>query len=109
MRIEQFVPKSQTQLEAVKFTGGIDNGREIMAWIINAGGMAEWREEDHGDWNRCGMREHIRIIKGGGTRYAYVGDFIFKDETTGDFKAQKKVAFESQYICLTTLDNAIAA
>jgi hypothetical protein len=94
--VEKFVPKSQFELEAVEFTGGIDNGRDVMVWVIGHGGTAEWREEDPGTWNRAGMREHIRIIKGSATMFAYVGDYIFKDGHHG-FRPLRKAVVNSEY------------
>lgn len=103
MIIEHFVPKSQYGIEAVEFTGGIDNGREVMVWIINGGGMAEWREEYLGDQTHCGLREHIRIIKGGGVMCAYPGDYIYKDEKTGEYKTQRRVVIEAKYDRVSSL------
>lgn len=83
MFVEQFAPKPEVNLEAVQFEGGVDNGKEIVSWIVAGGGQAIWVEENRGEWNRCGMQEHIRVIKGDAYMFAYVGDYIFKDETYG--------------------------
>jgi hypothetical protein len=94
--VEKFIPKPLFELEAVEFTGGIDQGRELMIWIIDNGGQAVWMDEEHGEWNRCGMREHLRVIKGSGSMFAYVGDYIIRD-IDGEFKPLRRPAFLSRY------------
>jgi hypothetical protein len=101
--IEKFVPKPQFEFEAVEFTGGIDNGRDLMVWIIEQGGLAEWRDEDPGEWNRCGMREHVRIYIGGMTMFAYVGDYVILDEV-GDFKTFRRANFISRFSKVVSAD-----
>lgn len=82
--------------EAIEFTGGKDNGFAIEEWVLESGGTAVWVDVDPGQWNRAGMPEHVRIIKGAGSRYVYLGDYVIKCED-GDFKAVKPKHFEALY------------
>lgn len=96
LSVEKFVLKPQFEIEAAEFTGGIDQGCELMVWIVEGGGQAIWNDEVPGEWNRCGMREHIRITEGSAYMFAYVGDHIVRDEN-GRFKPLRKGLIDAKY------------
>jgi hypothetical protein len=82
--------------EFAEFEGGKKNGFSIEQWILEGGGTALWEEAVEGTYTRAGMPEHIRIFRGAGSMFAYVGDYIIKDEN-GLFKPFRQRNFKAQY------------
>jgi hypothetical protein len=79
LEVITFIPKPDIEIAAVEFTGGPWQGQEVVEWINVRGGTAVWVDVDHGDWKRCGMREHIKIILGSAYMFVYVGDYVMQE------------------------------
>jgi hypothetical protein len=91
-----FVPKPELDFTAVEFTGGSDQGQEVVDWVQERGGKAVWFAEDPGSHIRCGLREHIKIILGDAYMFVYVGDFVMR-ESEGIFKPLTQRLIAAKY------------
>ena len=92
-----FVPKPVLEIEAVEFTGGSEQGNELIEWIKGLGGSAEWHDADPGSHIRCGLKEHIKLLIGASAyMFVYVGDYVMFDEA-GVFKPLSKGLADSRY------------
>lgn len=90
-------PKPVLEIQAVEFSGGETQGNEIVDWIEEFGGSAEWHEDDPGSHLRCGLKEHIRINIGASAyTYVYIGDFVIHNEE-GLFKPLHKRTADAKY------------
>lgn len=78
-----FAPKPIVNIEAVLFTGGPDQGGELVEWINANGGKASWVPADPGSHVRCGLKEHIKLQFGSAYRHVYVGDYVMQNATEG--------------------------
>jgi hypothetical protein len=91
-----FVPKPELDFTAVEFTGGSDQGQEVVNWVKERGGNAVWFAEDPGSHIRCGLREHVKIILGDAYMFVYVGDFVMR-ESEGIFKPLTQRLIAAKY------------
>lgn len=68
---------------SIKFTGGINNGAEVVDWLANHGGTAEWMRRQAGLKGYPDLPEHICITKGSRRSYVWIGRSIVKDDLSG--------------------------
>jgi hypothetical protein len=79
-------------VDARQFTGGVDQGMELVLWVESGGGVGWWAEADP----ELKWHEQLRIGKQGALRSAYVGDWIVHHQA-GGFSVMRPQELHEQY------------
>ena len=90
MLLEQLV-SNVSLTDTVEFTGGIDNGNSVVAWLLERGGKAIWVARAPGLKGFPELPEHICITKGTSRSFIWLSDSVTKDES-GTFRSIKRAA-----------------
>lgn len=93
MEIRKFA-KITDPIEAVQFTGGQENGEEIVAWVKENGRGARWvaAVEAFAPDDPFGLPaepEHIQLRTPRGIKNVPVGDWVYKDNKN-DFRSMSE-------------------
>lgn len=101
MEIRKFA-KITDPIEAVQFTGGQENGEEIVAWVKENGRGARWLPEvkaigeEDDPFGIPAEAEKIQLRTPRGIKVTLVGWWIYKDDK-GDFRAMSEVEINTGY------------
>lgn len=88
--------RNSVPIDAVQFTGGEENGREIVEWVERGGDSAAWSGgeciNDSGRILNEGQREQLTIKSRSGTTTVSLQDWLIRDEK-GDLVVSLPAAF----------------
>lgn len=90
-------------VDARQFTGGVENGSNLVLWVNSENGSATW-EDEHVKWrhgDHVGMTpESIRVYTGPyrvESEVAFVGDWIMRRQD-GSFEVVRQQTLDSEYV-----------
>lgn len=95
--------KKVDPITAVKFTGGFENGSQIVQWIRQNDRSARWIDKIPAWESRDGKSstpeepEHITLRIPRGMKDVFVGDWIWLD-SEGDFRSMTSAEVSKSYI-----------
>lgn len=100
--------KISDPIEVVQFTGGAENGAEIVGWVRGNGRGARWEDAEEGWESPDGKNdipekpEQILLKTPRGMKPVLIGDWIAKGED-GNFRCIAKTELEESYVSVPGL------
>lgn len=80
-------------VDARQFTGGVQNGTDLVFWVNSNDGSAEWHDVNQDYPELVVLRQVNKYL----WDHVYAGDWIVRNQN-GSFSAKRPQDFEAEYV-----------